>query len=66
MNYNYHNEISELLDDGMSYEEACAWCEFVFGESKDNEEEVPSCQFASKNHLSKMAMRFKNTPNQGR
>lgn len=32
MNYNYHYEISELMDDGMSYEEAVAWCEFVCGE----------------------------------
>lgn len=31
MPYNYTCEISELLDNGMSYEEACAWCEFVCG-----------------------------------
>lgn len=37
MNYNYHNEISELLADGWSYEDAVAWCEFVFG--GDDEEE---------------------------
>ena len=37
MLYNYHCEISELLDDGMSYEEACALCEFVFGGDEEEE-----------------------------
>lgn len=32
MGYDYGNEISELLDNGYSYEEAVEMCEFVFGE----------------------------------
>jgi hypothetical protein len=38
INYSYHNEISEKLADGWSYEDAVAWCEFVCG--GDDEEEL--------------------------
>lgn len=37
--YNYHLEISELLNDGLTYEQAVAKCEFVFGED-DKEESI--------------------------
>ena len=29
---NYSNEISELLSEGWSYEDAIEWCAFVAGE----------------------------------
>lgn len=51
--YNYHCQVSELLSDGYSYEEACALCEFVFGDETGKENTV---------HMSRMAMKFKNNP----
>lgn len=51
--YNYHCQVSELLSDGYSYEEACALCEFVFGDETGKENPV---------HMSRMAMKFKNNP----
>ena len=33
--YDYSNEISEMLADGLSYEEAVEWCKFVYGEVED-------------------------------
>ena len=59
MNYNYHLEISELLDEGHSYEQAVALCESVFGGDENEENHVnPPIPM----HLSPMAIRFKNTP----
>ena len=34
MSYDYGNEVSELIADGCSYEEAVEWCEFVYGETE--------------------------------
>lgn len=30
--YDYGNEISEMLADGINYDEAVEWCKFVYGE----------------------------------
>lgn len=34
----YHCEIIELLANGWSYEDAVAWCEFVWGEDEDEDD----------------------------
>lgn len=36
--YDYGNEISELLADGWSYEDAVDYCEFVCGTEVEDEE----------------------------
>ena len=33
--YNYGNEISELIANGWSYEEAVEWCKFVCSETEE-------------------------------
>ena len=37
MDYNCHLEISEMLADGWTYEDACAWCNFVFDGDDEGE-----------------------------
>ena len=32
--YDYGNEISELMDQGYTYEDAVEWCKFVYGEEE--------------------------------
>lgn len=33
--YDYSNEISELLADGLDYDEAVEWCKFMYGELEE-------------------------------
>lgn len=32
--YDYGNEISELIANGWTYEDAVEWCKFVYGEEE--------------------------------
>ena len=34
--YDYGNEIGELLANGWDYDEAVEWCEFMYGERRND------------------------------